>query len=87
MKRNNSYVNNVTTDCIAKICFQAGKKCFVFSSSRLSKLWSLFIQCYIYRVLILIEEFAVDMDSCLRCGKPTAPCLCPVTDVLRLKIY
>jgi hypothetical protein len=25
MKRNNSYVNNVTTECIAKVCFQAGK--------------------------------------------------------------
>jgi hypothetical protein len=37
-------------------------------------------------VLILTEEFAVDLGSCLCWGKSTVPCLCPATDVFQLQI-
>jgi hypothetical protein len=35
---------------------------------------------------ILTMEFTVDLDSVLRWGKASVPCLWPVTDVLQLKI-
>lgn len=38
------------------------------------------------QVLILNEEFAVDLGGCLRWGKQTDPYLRPVTDVCQQKI-
>jgi hypothetical protein len=38
-------------------------------------------------VLILTEEFAVDLESCLHWGKLTLFCLWPVTEIFRLKIH
>jgi len=38
-----------------------------------------------WRVLILTEEFAVDLGRFLRWGNPTVPCLWPVTDVFHFK--
>jgi len=37
-------------------------------------------------LLILTEEFAVDLGCCLRWGKPTLSCLLPVADVFQLTI-
>ena len=39
------------------------------------------------KVLILTENFSVDLGSCLHWGKPTVRCLWPVMDVFQLKIY
>jgi hypothetical protein len=44
------------------------------------------IPCIVH-VMIPTEEFAIDLGSCLRWGKPTVPCLPPITDVLQLKIH
>jgi hypothetical protein len=38
-------------------------------------------------LLILTEEFAVDLGSGWRWSKRTGFCLCPVTDVFNLKIH
>ena len=39
------------------------------------------------KVQILSVEFAVDLGSCLRCGKATVSYLSSVTDAFRLKMY
>jgi hypothetical protein len=36
---------------------------------------------------VLTAEFGVDLDGCLRWGKPTVPCLWPVTNLFRLKTH
>jgi hypothetical protein len=35
----------------------------------------------------VIEEFTVDLGSCLRWGKPTLPCLTSATDTLQSKTH
>ena len=43
------------------------------------------IKAILLNSVILTEEFAVDLDSCLCWGKPAVSYLCPVTDVFQFK--